>query len=208
MEIEDRRRLMSSIAELFIKEAIKTESCNFTEIAERLSQPRTIRLLHAALGLSTEANEFLDALKKWIFYGKELDEVNLAEELGDGNYYEAIACDELGKSIEEIMIAVIQKLRKRYADKFSESEALTRDLSSERDELEKKIDLASGFKTQTIDKSIVVHWLKDVDSLNVLCNNMREGEKYTLDEKSLNCYKCRELLVQEFLNAKEDFGLN
>jgi NTP pyrophosphatase (non-canonical NTP hydrolase) len=135
-----------SIADIFIKEAIKTESCNFTEIVERLSDKRTIRLLHAAMGLSTEANEFLDALKKWIFYGKELDEVNLAEELGDLFWYSAIAHDELGKSFEEIQIAVIQKLRKRYAEKFNSEEAINRNLNEERTELEKNIDLASGFK--------------------------------------------------------------
>jgi hypothetical protein len=147
-------------------------------------------------------------LKSILFMEKSLDEINLKEELGDLNWYEAIAHDTLNSSFEEIMITNIQKLRKRYADKFSESEALTRDLPSERNELEKKIDLASGFKAETRGKSIVVHWLKDVDSLKVLCNNIRKDEKYTLDEKSLNCYKCREILAQEFLNAKEDFGLN
>lgn len=126
-----------SIAELFIKEAIKTESCNFTEIAERLSQPRTIRLLHAAMGLSTEANEFLDALKKWIFYGKELDEVNLTEELGDLLYYLAIAASELNISINDLMIKNMQKLRKRYNNSsFSAELAVNRDLEEERKILE------------------------------------------------------------------------
>lgn len=129
----------NSIADLFIKEAVKTESCNFVEIAERLSQPRTIRLLHSAMGLSTEANEFLDALKKWIFYGKELDTINLGEEIGDNFWYAAIACDELGKSFEEIQIAVIQKLRKRYADKFSSADAINRNLSAEREILESNL---------------------------------------------------------------------
>src|SRR3954471_5982127 len=105
---------MSSIAELFIKEAIKTESCNFIEIAERLSQPRTIRLLHAAMGLSTEANEFLDAMKKYLFYGLSLDEVNIIEELGDGNWYEGIAIDALETTFEHILERNINKLQARY----------------------------------------------------------------------------------------------
>jgi NTP pyrophosphatase (non-canonical NTP hydrolase) len=47
-------------------------------------------LLHCVMGLSTEANELLDALKKSIFYGRELDVRNLKEEMGDIEYYMAI----------------------------------------------------------------------------------------------------------------------
>ena len=64
----------------YIKDAVKTESTNFKSMDERLSKDGLKRLLHAGMGLSTEAGEFLDALKKHIFYGKELDRVNLAEE--------------------------------------------------------------------------------------------------------------------------------
>jgi NTP pyrophosphatase (non-canonical NTP hydrolase) len=142
-----------SIADIFIKEAIKTESCNFTEIVERLSDKRTIRLLHAAMGLSTEANEFLDALKKWIFYGKQLDEINLAEEIGDNFWYAAIASDELGKSFEEIQIAVIQKLRKRYAEKFNSEEAIDRNIEHERAILEDNfLNSAGGFSRTERDR--------------------------------------------------------
>lgn len=125
------------ISEIFIKEAVKTESSNFIEILERLGDRRTMRLLHSAMGLSTESGEFLDALKKYVFYGKELDLVNLKEEIGDIFWYCAIACDELGISFEEIQIMVIAKLRKRYKDKeFASENAITRDLKIERESLE------------------------------------------------------------------------
>lgn len=195
------------IANLFIKEAIKTESSNFEEIAQRLNDKRTIRLLHAALGLSTEANEFLDALKKYIFYGKDLDLINIGEEIGDSFWYQAIACDELGKSFEEIQVAVIQKLRKRYHEKsFSSEAAINRDLDSERNELEKTIDLASGYNmgTKRLTESIVnkikmeitdeplTHWLTDADKLTILCTGEKAtGEdKFTLNKLLLTCHAC------------------
>lgn len=67
----------------YINNAVRTESRDFEAIGKRLSEESNIRLLHGAIGLATESGEFLDALKKHIYYGKELDRVNLAEELGD-----------------------------------------------------------------------------------------------------------------------------
>lgn len=133
----------NSIVDSFIKEAIKTESVNFVEIAKRLGDKRIIRLLHAAMGLSTEANEFLDAMKKFIFYGQELDLVNITEELGDSNWYQAIAMDELGTNYEEILALVIKKLRARYKvekgeSTFTERAAVIRNLEVERQILEGK----------------------------------------------------------------------
>lgn len=122
----------------YIQDAIKTESTNFKAMDERLSDDGVKRLLHAGIGLSTEAGEFLDALKKHIFYGKPLDKVNLAEEMGDMFWYMAIVADELGFKFEEVMERNITKLKARYGEKFSETKAEVRDLVAEREILEKQ----------------------------------------------------------------------
>lgn len=122
----------------YIKNAIKTESVGFEAIENRLSQKGMFRLLHAGMGLSTEAGEFLDSLKKHIFYGKPLDKINLAEELGDLFWYCAIVADELGVEFEPIMERNIEKLKARYGDRFNEEKAENRDLKRERDILEKQ----------------------------------------------------------------------
>jgi NTP pyrophosphatase (non-canonical NTP hydrolase) len=116
----------------YIKDAIKTESTNFSGMNERLNDDGLKRLLHAGIGLSTESGEFLDALKKHIFYGRELDKVNLAEEMGDMFWYMAIVADELGFEFEEVMERNITKLKARYGDKFSEEKAEKRDIETER----------------------------------------------------------------------------
>lgn len=113
----------------YIQDAIKTESVHFNVTGRE-------RLLHAGIGLATESGEFLDALKKSIFYGKELDTVNLKEELGDVLWYMAIAMDALGTDFETEMEKNIKKLKARYGEKFSQDSAEKRDLKREREILE------------------------------------------------------------------------
>lgn len=120
----------------YIKDAIRTESNDFSAMNTRLGEDGAKRLLHAGIGLSTEAGEFLDALKKHIFYGKELDRVNLKEEIGDLFWYLAIACDELDVEFETLMERNIEKLRARYGEKFTQDRAEKRDLKIERQILE------------------------------------------------------------------------
>lgn len=120
----------------YVKDALVTESADFEAIGQRMSQPENIRLLHAAIGLATEAGEVQDQLKKAIFYGKPLDKVNLAEELGDIFWYMAIMADALGVDFDSIQNKNIAKLKARYGAKFTEAAALNRDLDTERKILE------------------------------------------------------------------------
>jgi NTP pyrophosphatase (non-canonical NTP hydrolase) len=120
----------------YIAEVLKTESCDLEPLKKRLSNERTIRLLHAAMGMATEAGEMLDALKKHIFYGKPLDEVNLLEEVGDSFWYSAVALDVLGSTFDEAQKINIAKLRKRYGAVFTSERAINRDLPAERRILE------------------------------------------------------------------------
>lgn len=119
----------------YIENAIVTESRDFDTLRPRLTD-RNIRLLHAAIGATTEAGELLDSLKKAIFYGTELDVVNFKEELGDLLWYIAIAYDELDGSFEDGMDVNIAKLKARYGEKFDAARALKRDLATERKILE------------------------------------------------------------------------
>jgi NTP pyrophosphatase (non-canonical NTP hydrolase) len=117
----------------YIELAKKTESNDHQPIVARLSQGRTVRLLHAAMGASTEAGELLDAVKKHVFYGKPLDETNLFEEVGDIFWYLAILADELGFDFESAMQKNLAKLQSRYGAAFSSERAQVRDLARERE---------------------------------------------------------------------------
>lgn len=119
----------------YIESAKVTETKDYNIVKERITES-TMRLLHGAIGLSTEVGEFLSPIKAHVFYGKELDRTNLKEELGDVLWYIAITADELGVSFEELMEVNIAKLKARYGDKFSEHMATNRDLEKERKTLE------------------------------------------------------------------------
>jgi len=90
------------------------------------------KILHAILGIGTEAGELVDALLKYKYEGQELDVVNVKEELGDLCWYIAILLREFDLDLHEIMQNNIDKLRARYGEKFSEERANTRDLDTER----------------------------------------------------------------------------
>ena len=114
----------------YIKSAMRTCSNEFhDDLVSQLT-------IHAAMGMVTESAEFMDGLKKAIFYGKPIDKINLVEELGDLMWYVAVACHELDVSIQDICEVNILKLMTRYPDKFTQKDANNRDLPTERETLE------------------------------------------------------------------------
>lgn len=115
----------------YINDALRTLSSEYTSISSRVEEPYIIDLLHSSMGLATESGEFLDVLKKHIFYGKTIDEVNLKEELGDLMWYMAIAMNALGTNFEDEARRNIEKLRARYPEKFTESNAINRNIDLE-----------------------------------------------------------------------------
>lgn len=125
----------------YVDGALRTESppdsFNMGNLALDMGK---IRLLHATMGLCTESGELTDQLKKHLFYGKELDRVNLIEEAGDLMWYLAILFDELNTSFEEVMSSNSAKLRSRYPQKFTPKRASCRDLQVERSTLEENIE--------------------------------------------------------------------
>lgn len=80
------------------------------------------RLVNAALGLSGEAGEVSDIIKKHAFHGTGLQETELRKELGDVLWYVAQACDALGVQMKTIMQENIDKLAKRWPEKFKKGD--------------------------------------------------------------------------------------
>ena len=107
------------------------------KMIERLRDERTARLVHYGLGVGTESGEFQDAIKKCIAYGRVIDDVNLVEECGDLLWYIARTLKVLNFTIEDAMNMNINKLEKRFPEKFTEENAEIRDLEKERSQLEK-----------------------------------------------------------------------
>lgn len=83
-------------------------------------------LINGALGLTGEAGEVADLIKKYIFHGHELDEDTLVKEMGDVMWYMALLCHALDIQLSTVMERNIEKLEKRYKDGFSEEASRNR----------------------------------------------------------------------------------
>lgn len=88
--------------------------------------------LHMVMGMQTESAEIADAYKKHIAYGKNLDLVNVKEEIGDLLWYLANLANLHGWDLRDIMDTNIKKLEARYPEKFNNDNAVNRDLEKER----------------------------------------------------------------------------
>ena len=78
-------------------------------------------LMHAVYGVSGEAGELADAVKKHQVYGQPLNVDNVMEELGDLMWYVALACNAIGVPMEHIAQMNIDKLAQRYPDKYTDT---------------------------------------------------------------------------------------
>jgi NTP pyrophosphatase (non-canonical NTP hydrolase) len=83
------------------------------KIIDELS-PTKAHLLHMVVGISGEAGELLDAVKRVTIYNKAPDIENIIEELGDLEFYIQGLRAELGITREETLQANIVKLSRRY----------------------------------------------------------------------------------------------
>ncbi len=95
------------------------------------------RIFHAMIGTATEAVELMEALD---LDGGTLDLVNISEEYGDLNWYQAIFCDESEILWDDILNINAEKLFKanqaRFRKGFNDSDANKRNLEAEREVLE------------------------------------------------------------------------
>ena len=85
---------------------------------------KTSHLLTAALGLTGEAGEFADHVKKIFFHGKPYDDDRreaMILELGDVMWYVMQACEALEVSLEEVVYDNIDKLSERHPDGFEKN---------------------------------------------------------------------------------------
>ena len=83
-------------------------------------------LINGVMGLCGESGEAIDIVKKWLAQGHELDKEKLAKELGDICWYLAETATALGLSLEDIMSANIEKLKKRYPEGFDADRSIYR----------------------------------------------------------------------------------
>jgi NTP pyrophosphatase (non-canonical NTP hydrolase) len=108
----------------FVRQTTSPASSDFAALLARLTELETQdadtpRLLTAAFGMSAEAGEFTEIVKKVFLQGKPYNADNVEHlkiELGDILWYAAQACMALDVSFEEVMERNYLKLSARYPE--------------------------------------------------------------------------------------------
>ena len=108
--------------ETFVDAVTSDASKDFVNLADRMveldGQGANIeRLLTSAVGMSAEAGEFTEIVKKMVIQGKPWNGANkhhLITELADIMWYVANACMALDVSFDDVFATNVKKLEKRY----------------------------------------------------------------------------------------------
>ena len=103
----------------FVDAVTSEQSKDFEALVYRLQELEgqefpSERLLTAAVGMSAEAGEFTEIVKKIIFQGKPVNDENMfhmKRELGDIMWYVAQACMGLNVSLDEVIEMNVDKLK-------------------------------------------------------------------------------------------------
>lgn len=101
---------------------------DYQRLAARTAKPldRDWNLAHAAMGVTSDAGELCTAIKAHVIYSKPLDIANIKEEIGDVLWFLALTADACGLTLSACAAANIEKLQKRYPEKYSDEDALER----------------------------------------------------------------------------------
>jgi len=131
---------LAAIDELQIPEFVSAIQKRFVESLET-ADFTYVNMLHGILGLATETGELVDAFAQPLSEGKTFDLVNISEEVGDCQWYEARILESVGKNFEDVQLANIKKLQDKAAGRyksgsFTETAAIVRDTTAERANLE------------------------------------------------------------------------
>lgn len=96
------------------------------------------QLIHGILGVATEGAELVEALLKMMrgdTWQKATDDNgtamasivnNIVEENGDVDWFQELIAEAIGVPVDQSREGTIAKLRKRYPDKFNESDGVAR----------------------------------------------------------------------------------
>lgn len=84
------------------------------------------QLAMGALGLTGEAGETAEMIKKHLYHDHPLDIEKLSKEIGDVLWYIASLSQSVGLKLEDVAAKNIEKLKARYPQGFSAQKSLFR----------------------------------------------------------------------------------
>lgn len=108
----------------FVAQVTSKPSTDLNVLIARLQELQDLganvpQLVTASHGLSAEAGEFTEVVKKILWQGKNYNDENvfhLKRELSDVTFYLQMACTALGTTIDEVRQMNFEKLSARYPE--------------------------------------------------------------------------------------------
>ena len=179
------------VGELYLRNAASGPVGTIMDTNETLSDIDP-RVFHGILGIITESGELAQALLNAVDGSKPIDAVNVQEEMSDIAWYKAILHDTLRLDWGQGLTNVIEKLRIRYPDKYSDYAADNRNLEAERAALEVGVT----------DNVTNTPWpVKDisVDTDSALISQMRKSSE-VIDKEAAEM----KTMLQAFISGKYD----
>ncbi|MGD6898620.1 nucleoside triphosphate pyrophosphohydrolase family protein [Bacillus infantis] len=98
----------------------------YQELSARTANQHEGELANYGLGITGEAGEVADLIKKSLFHGHSIDVAEVKKELGDVLWYLSQIARLAGLTLDEVATANIEKLMKRYPEGFSQEASVNR----------------------------------------------------------------------------------
>lgn len=121
-------RVVSHVAKTVLPNAFNKYQSDVMRTAATSKDP-TLQFAVLGLGISGEAGEVSDIIKKVVGHGHELTpelKQKLSKELGDVLWYVAALADHLGFDLSSVANANIEKLKARYPNGFERERSINR----------------------------------------------------------------------------------
>lgn len=99
----------------------------YQKLSARTANTHDYEEVNYALGLTGEAGEVADLIKKGEFHGHGVDKVELRKELGDVLWYLSQLARVGGLTLEEVAKGNVDKLAARYPEGFSQEASRNRE---------------------------------------------------------------------------------
>lgn len=101
-------------------------AAEYDALAARTMRPGADPVVFASFGIAGESGELVDRIKKHLFHGKPVSRNEVLDEVGDVLWYLTTLCRQFDANLEDAMTYNIDKLCKRYPNKYSDADSLAR----------------------------------------------------------------------------------
>lgn len=98
----------------------------YQELSSKTANHHEYALANFGLGITGEAGEVADLIKKAVFHNHNIDKDNICKELGDVLWYLSQIASLAGIELDEVATKNIEKLKKRYPNGFDTERSINR----------------------------------------------------------------------------------